>query len=213
MARTPKEKAIDYLLTIYLINDAFSRRNLTRLYETKLQKLVFLSEKSMIDEREKGFNFYFIKLDYGPFSPELRNSLSDLIQTGFLTEKLKPKGGARLVLEDFRDVIERNRTFFQKIDGINESFARMPLRKLLGIIYSMPWGRRGTRTIADLSPRTPMLYPMKPHKVKIEFEITDEEIEDLLMNVDLEAIKALSQAMKELKSRRLLTRERVLSDL
>jgi uncharacterized protein YwgA len=214
MVRTFKDKAIDYLLTIYLINDAFSRRNLRFLSETKLQKLVFLSEKSMIDERQKGFNFYFIKLTHGPFSQELRRTVEKLLQTRFLNDfRLEPTDNVKLILEDFQGVIERNQTFFQKIDTVNDRFARMGLEQLLDVVYAMPWGRGGARTIAELPPRTPMLYPMKPHVIVKEFKVTDDEAEDLLMNFDPEAIKDLSEAMKDAREGRWRTYEQVFSDL
>jgi uncharacterized protein YwgA len=214
MVRTLKDKAMDYFLTVYLVNDAFSRRNIRFLSETKLQKLVFLSEKSMIDEREKGFNFYFIKLTHGPFSQELRSTLEKLLQTRFFNDfGLKPTHNAKLILEDFQDVIERNHTFFQKITIVNDRFATMPLERLLNTIYEMPWGRGGARTIADLPPRTPMLYPMKPHIVMRELKITDDEVENLLMNFDPRAVKDLSEAMRDAREGRWRTYEQVFSGL
>lgn len=214
MARTIREKAIDHLLTIYLINDVFSRKNLHLLPSTKLQKLVFLSEKQMIDKREKGFNFYFIKLVHGPFSQELENDLGKLVQDGFISDLgLKPMVNAKLILEDFQDVIDRNQTFFKKINTVNDNFACMPLQQLLTIIYAMPWGRGKGQTIADLPQRKPMLYPMKPEIVATEFEITDNEAEDLLMNFDPDAIKDLSGAMKDAREGRWRTYEQVFSDL
>jgi len=214
MARTLRDKAIDQFLTLYLINDVFSRKNLSLLPSTKLQKLVFLSEKTMIDKREKGFNFYFIKLVHGPFSPELENDISKLIQDGFINDlELRPTNNTRLILEDFQSVIDRNQTFLAKINRVNDTFARMSLQKLLSVIYSMPWGRGRGRTIADLPQRTPMLYPMKPEIVATEFEITENEAEDLLMNFDPEAIKDLSQAMKDAREGKWRTYEQVFSDL
>ena len=210
MARTPKEKAVDSLLTLWLVDDAFSRKDLKFLSETKLQKLVFLSEKSMIDEREKGFNYYFIKLTHGPFSQELRSNMNKLLQIRYLNDfGLNLTGLAHSVLQDFQDVIERNPVFFQKICRVNDQFAPMPLPQLLRIVYAMPWGRRGSRTIADLSPRTPMLYPMKQHQVREEFDISEKEAEDLLMNFDPKAVKDMLRAMKEMRAGRLLERERI----
>jgi uncharacterized protein YwgA len=214
MARTLRDRAIDHFLTLYLINDAFSRKNLILLPSTKLQKLVFLSEKNMIDKREKGFNFYFIKLIHGPFSQELENDVSKLVQDGYINDMgLKPTENTPAVLEDFNDIIERNRVFFRKVDAVNDDFAPMSLQKLLRIIYAMPWGRGKGRTIADLPQRTPMLYPMKPEIVETNFRITDNEAEDLLMNFDPDALKDLSEAMKDAREGKWRTYEQVFSDL
>jgi uncharacterized protein YwgA len=208
MARTAKEKAVDRLLMLYLLHDAFSRKGIGSVPETKLQKLVFLSERSMIGEREKGFNFYFIKLVYGPFSQELEGDAKKLLEVGLVRGRgLHPTESAKVVLEDFRDVIERNNSFTQHVNTTNDEFADIPLHQLLDIIHRMPW-RRG-KTIADVPMRTPMLYPMKPQNVSLEFNVTDEEAEDLLMNFDPKSVNVLVQAMKEMRSGKLRTCEQV----
>jgi len=213
MARTLKEKATDCLLTIYLVHDAFSRENVRFLHETRLQKLVFLSEKMMIDERKKGFNFYFIKLIHGPFSQELKNGYEKLVETGFLQDfGLKPTDSAKLILQDFHDVLKRNRPFLDKINEVNDNFATMDLQPLLRRIYAMRWGR-GNKTIADLPQRTPMLYPMKPDKVLAGFEITDEEVQDLLMNFDVGVVKELILATEQMRTGQRRTHEQVFSGL
>lgn len=76
----------------------------------------------------------------------------------------------------------------------------------------MPWGGKD-QTIADLQPRTPMLYPLKPNNVKIEFELTNDDVENLLMNFDVKTVKMSLQAMKEMRAGGLLTHEQVFSNL
>lgn len=214
MARTFLDKAIDHFLTLYLINDAFCRWDLPLLPNTKLQKLVFLSEKAMIDEREKGFNFYFIKLIHGPFSQELENDLGRLVENGFIDdEELRPTSNTTVILDDFRDMILKNPTFFEKVNGVNNYFAGMSLQKLLKIVYAMPWGKRRGETIADLPQRTPMLYPMKPEIVRTGFQITEDEAESLLMNFDPDAINDLSEAMRDAREGKWRTYEQVFPDV
>jgi hypothetical protein len=58
-----------------------------------------------------------------------------------------------------------------------------------------------------------MLYPMKPEIVAREFEITDNEVEDLLMNLDSDAIRDHLQAMKDAREGKWRTYEEVFSDL
>ena len=66
-------------------------------------KLSFLSELEMLKQHHKGFHYTFVKLDYGPFSSELRNDLGNLIQQQFLNEGLRPTDKAHWVLEDFKE--------------------------------------------------------------------------------------------------------------
>jgi len=209
MARTNVEKAVDRLLALYLLHDAFSRNRTNFIQETKLQKLVFLSEWRMIDERNKGFNFYFIKLVHGPFSQELETDVAKLIQVGLVNRRgLEPTGHADIILEDFRDVIERNSPFTKYIKAANDGFAGVSLKELLNVIYAMSWG--GDKTIRDLPPRTPMLFPMKTQNVASEFSITDEEAEDLLMNFDPKAIRILVQATEEMRTGKMRSDEHAL---
>lgn len=212
MARTSKDKAVDRFLTLYLVNDAFSRKGLRSLPATRLQKLVFLSEWPMIRERKKAFNFYFIKLIHGPFSQELKEDSRKLVQAKLLQGQwFVPTGNAKLLLDDFRDLVERNESFVQYIRSVNDVCAQIPLKQLLAMIYQLPW--RGGKTIADLPLRTPMLYPMKPERVVSEFDISEEEAEDLLMNFDPKVANDLVQAMKEMQSGKLRTYEQVLCTL
>lgn len=68
MGRNVREVLTDRLLLLWLIYDAMHHK---RFGNTKAQKLAYLSEKLMIDGREKGFNYDFIKLPFGPFSEDL----------------------------------------------------------------------------------------------------------------------------------------------
>ncbi|TSA43392.1 hypothetical protein D4R54_00920 [archaeon] len=184
---------------LYLLHDAFSRNRTNFVQETKLQKLVFLSEWSMIGERNKGFNFRFIKLVHGPFSQELETDVAKLVKVGLVSNHgLEPTERADMIIEDFRDVIERNGSFTKYVNGTNDDFAGVSLKELLDVIYAMSWGKG--KTIRDLPPRTPMLYPMKEQSVASEFSITDEEAEDLLMNFDPRAVSALLQATEEMRT-------------
>jgi uncharacterized protein YwgA len=209
MARTNVEKAVDRLLVLYLLHDAFSRRRTDFIQDTKLQKLVFLSERSMIDERDKGFNFSFIKLVHGPFSQELKADARKLVQVGLVKPRgLEPTAQATMIFEDFCHIIERNGSLTKHINEINDSFAGAGLRELLDVIYAMPWGKG--KTIKDVPPRTPMLYPMKSQSVASEFSITDEEAEDLLINFDPKTVGTFLEAMKEMRAGRMRSDERTI---
>ena len=211
MSISIKDKIIDRFLTLYLVNDGFKRCQLRFLNETKLQKLVFLSELDMINQRVKGFNFYFIRLHYGPYSFDLANEKARLIEMGFLEEKtLKPTKDATYLLEDFGDVIDRNCLIKGKITSANDRYAPFTLDYLLKIVHSMPWGKA---TIHDLPERTPMLYPMKPNAIKEQFIISEKELGDLVMNLDPNICCCLDEASKDVNERRFLTHEQVFSNV
>ena len=47
-----------------------------RVYATALQKLVFLAGRETLTSRIKGFNYNFIRLDFGPCFSELKRDFS-----------------------------------------------------------------------------------------------------------------------------------------
>jgi hypothetical protein len=177
-----------------------------------MQKLVFLSEKDMIDQHEKGFNFNFVRLDYGPYSPELEADRKKLVYLGYLVDgKLLPTSETKSLIDDFQDVIDRNPAFVEKIRNVNLKYGGMTADQLKVFIHCMEWGHG--KTIHDLDLTTPMLYPLNPSKARLSFQITDKEIDDLAMNLDLEACTGLEQANDDMQRGRLMTHEQVFASL
>ena len=74
----------------------------------------------------------------------------------------------------------------------------------------MPW--KG-KTIKDLRMRTPILYPLKYEKANMIFEITEDELEDLMINLDPKLSRELDTAFEEVKRGRLLSHEEVFREL
>lgn len=208
MARNPIEKLIDNFLLIFQITDALE--HVRYVYETKLQKLSFLSELEMLKQRHKGFNYRFIKLNYGPFSQELRCDLGDLIQQELLKEDLRPTEEAYSLLEDFKDLLNRNEIFCNKIANINRKYSQIPTNKLVHLVHLMPHPYlRPARKIGNLSPRTPILYPIKPQMATASFHITQEEIADLELCLDKTVSSSIAEAMKDARTQRLLSHKEV----
>lgn len=211
MSQVIKNKIIDRFLTLYLVKEGFENKQLRFLTETKLQKLVFLSELGMIQERLRGFDFYFMRLHYGPYSFDLDKEKAGLISMGFIEEKaLKPTKDAFYLIDDFSSVLEKNPRVVSKIDCVNSTYAPLELDYLLEIVHSMSWGKA---TVHDLPERTPMLYPMKPSAIKEDFNISEKELDDLIMNLDPELCQRLDDATKDVNERRFLTHEQVFSNV
>jgi len=222
--KTSVEKSADQFLLLYLINDVSKRTPFVP--ETKVQKLVFISEREMIGNSEKGFNYYFVKLLYGPYSAELDNDLNRLVQSE-IAKAVPTERGANIIptqrcaniLRDFNDLIERNQTFVQRISHINRRFGTLGFQRLLNSVYHMQSPlhkyRKGKRppTIASLPLKAPLLKPISEEMASKTFSITPAEVEDLLMNFDPETVKGLSQAMKEMRAGGLRTHEQVFADL
>ena len=211
MVRTTREKVVDSFMTLYLLRDAFYRKRVGRVEATRLQKLVFLSELPMIQQRKKGFNFGFVRLNYGPYSSDLASEETRLAKAGLIfSSSREPTRTAATILDQFSEIVARNDDFFRIVRATNDNWARMNLRLLLRTVHSMPWGRG---TVHDLAPGTVMLYRMNPQQAASNFDITDEEIDDLWMNFDPSMVADYAQAMKEVRSGQLRTHEQLLATL
>ncbi len=208
VGRTYNEKLSDQFLLSYLVHDAF--KHIRILPRTKLQKLVFLSEWSMIQGWKKGFNYAFIKLIYGPFSQELENDLTSQIRQGNIKNLgLRPTERLDLLVEDFGELLTRNRSFIEIIQKTNRKYARVPLKVLLKTVYGLPHPYLPGRTIAELNLRTPILYRMKEDRAKETFRITDSEAEDLEASLDPKIFSSLVSAMDDIKHGRLVAHNEV----
>lgn len=208
MARTSEEKTIDRLLTLYSINECYEQCKVRALSETKLQKLVFLSEKSLIDQRIKAFNYRFIRLLHPTFSKELSNDLASFVRMGYLREPwLERTSRMKMILEDFSSVLERNSHVTRVIDEVVSTYADIPTNRLVEMVYKMPWARN--RVINDLTIGVPMLYPLKYENAREVFAISKNEIEDLEICLNPKLSREIDQAFNEMRRGRLLSHAEV----
>lgn len=211
MARTSEEKTIDRLLTLYLINECYETHNLRSLSETKLQKLVFLSEKKLIDQRIKALNYQFIRLLYPTYSSELNGDLTNFVRLGYLTEPWFGKTGRLdMIIEDFSEVFRRNKLLLGVINEVLDKYACVPTNRLVEMVYRMLW-RRGRKFIRinDLDLGVRMLYPLKYEKAHAIFTVTEDELEDLNICLNPKISKELDRAFDDAKRGKLLSHEEV----
>lgn len=216
MARTSEEKTADRLLTLYLVKECYQSHRLRSLSETKLQKLVFLSEKELIDNRIKAFNYRFIKLLHPTFSPELRSDLTHLVKQRYLTAPwIGQTNRMRMILEDFSEVLRRNRRILKMIDNVLSTWANIRTNTLVNMVNRLSWrvGRTKMRCIEDLKLGTPLLYPLKREKAHSVFRITEDELEDLEICLNPKITKDLDKAFDEMRRGRLLPHEGVFGEL
>jgi len=207
MARTLREKVIDRLLSLYIIDKCQREYGIPSMSETKMQKLVFLAEKELIDNRCKSLNYRFIKLLYPTYSQELENDLNDLASLRFLDGPYySGNQRTRMILDDFQHVFERNREIRHAIDDTLRKYAPIPTEQLVHVVSRMRW-RKGT--IDKLGLRTPLLYPLKEAMARCIFEISDEDLEDLAICLSPKVSRGMEQAFDELRRGQRLTHAQV----
>lgn len=182
--RHPLEKLADHLLLLYLINKANQVESLTG--DTKLQKLVYLAERNMLGRKLKGFNFFFHRFDYGPYSQELKDDNSHLIGIGLLEKKkwnLTDEGGS--ILDSFPELWERNRAIVEQIDAI-VMYSKWSLSRLKNFVYEQPHPWLKGKTIRSVPKFTPILRKLKSENAEEEFAIMPSEIETIDILLDKE---------------------------
>jgi uncharacterized protein YwgA len=208
----PLEVLYDRLLLLWLVYDAMKYK---LFGETKVQKLTFLAEWRMLDKRQKGFNYKFIKLTFGPYSRDLEKDIkwleeSNLVKLISLDEKtriFKPTESGKKILTVFHEVFDRNKIFTEEIAEINRNYAGLTLDELLKFVYSLPhpYMRGRLRTIGELKPGTILLYKIAPKKAEVTFSLTPEELATLDIYLDEECYRSLMNACESAKRKRLLT--------
>lgn len=216
MARNLLELLSDRLLLLWLVYDAMKHKTFG---ETKVQKLTFLAEWEMLDKRQKGFNYNFIKLTFGPYSSDLEKDIEWLESSGLVklvpidekTRIFKPTELGKKVLTIFHDVFERNRSFTQKIAEINSKFAGLTLEELLKYVYSLPhpYLKGKPRMIGELRPRTILLFKIASEKAREIFAVTPEELATLDIYLSEECYRSVMEACESAKRKKLLTYEEV----
>ena len=214
MVRTLQEILADRLLLLWLLYDAMWHKHFG---ETKVQKLAFLSEWKMIDNLEKGFNYKFIRLTFGPFSRDVEKDVEwleveNLVEAIPISEKgrvFRPTRSGNKILKDFRELFRRNSLFTRRIAEINREYARMPLQELVDFVYSLPHPYMKDRTIGELKPGTQLLYKLEEEKARETFKITPEELATLDIYLSDESYRSVMQASESAKRKPLLSLDEV----
>lgn len=211
--RTPKEILSDRLLILWSLNQAIG---IKWLGDTKAQKLAYLSELSMIRNRIKGFNYEFIKLQFGPYSEELQRDILWLEQQK-LIDSIPIKDGktfqqsrfGRKLLEDFHDMFIRNRVVLEKICQVNSKYGSLNTKELVDAVHHSSPPYNDECTIDDLEIGEIILFRLESDQADVEFNISPEELATLEVYLDDESYKSAIDASESAKAKPLLSLDKV----
>ncbi len=211
MARTIQEKAIDRLFALYVIDRCRKRHGITDMSETKMHKLIFYAQKKLIDCRCKALNYGFIKLLFPTFSNELRSDLNDLSSLGFLQgQYYREQEKAQAILEDFHQVFDENKEIKSIIDGEVDKYAPIETNQLVAKTKRFPW--RG-KVIDDLKTGTPLLYPLRASNSRCILNISDKDLEDLMLCLSPVVESDMREVTEQLRRGQRLTHAEVFGKL
>lgn len=136
--RTLKEQTIDQILLLFLFslgNEYGDMRG-----NLKHQKLVFIVEKELIDNKIRAVHFKFFSYTLGPYSKELAEDIKALIKNGFITScgKLTKRGCSLLSqCKERLFNINKNGDIAHLISQNVKNYARFDGEKLKSIVYSL----------------------------------------------------------------------------
>src|SRR3990170_836132 len=174
-SRTPKEALSDRLLLLWLLYDAM---NFKAVGDTKAHKLAYLSELNMKQDKEKGFNYDFKKLPYGPYSDQLQKDADCLEEQKLIDSHPFEEGKifqdarfGKKLLSDFSALFIRNNRFTQKIFAVNSKYARLNTFQLVEEVHQQGHPDLESVKIDDLEIGEIILYRLPSEKAKVEFDI------------------------------------------
>ncbi len=173
--RTPKEIITDRFLTLYLLHDSpIGQGNI------KLQKLSFLSQLKMTQQRNKGTNYNFIKLPKGPWSPDLKDDIEDMVRKIIITGyNHEPTQYGLEILRGFDEIRSRNDEILGKIRAVNKKYALYDRDKLVDHVHTMRNPDKPNLTINETNARWYVLKRPKSRNSSKEFIITEGELASL----------------------------------
>lgn len=196
-----RERVTNVLLVLYLIETTNTIGNLED--ELKLQKLVFLAQKKLVERGLKAFSYNFFRWRKGPFSKNLRIDLITLLETKFVRRKLDKielTEKAKELLKDCTKLLNENRYFLKFIDSIVSKYSEYSPEDIKESVYAlkvMVPRIRQIMTIKDIAPSQLILFKTSDKKARSIFSISNSWLATLELTFDKEAISSLERAVND----------------
>lgn len=188
---------MNLLLLLYTV-ECSSRRGY--LYgRVKLQKLLHEAEKRMMAVGLRAFSYVFYRWKHGAYSPEADWGLEWLEKDGLVEvtdREIMTTAEGRKVLEDVKQLLDRNKKTLEIIDKVAEVHALDTGKIMKAIAYGTPVPELAKR-IKDIEKGEVVLRPVDKSRASSLFLIDDREIETLEILLDKQARESLQEAMDD----------------
>ncbi len=199
--RTIKEKLIDNLILLYIINKTNSIGKMDGA--TKLQKIIFLIEFKLNEDRIKGVNYTFFKSHYGPFDWYLSKDVDKLTEENVLKEEngIKLTEEGKEILKDSKELLLENSSILKIIDSIIKKYAKFKLSQIIKVVYNMAILQNGSMVkIKDIPEQKLILRRLKDKEIRNSFKIEGGWVETLDLYFDRDAFKSIKNAMEGVRT-------------
>jgi len=134
--REVEEKVGNNLLFLYLVDETSRSGQVED--DLKAQKLVFLSEKLMVQRRLKAFNYNFFRWKKGPYCADLSNDIKRLTRAGLLqrkNDKIELTDLGRKVIANCEPELKDCSNFLKPIKEVAQEYGSIPPEELKERVY------------------------------------------------------------------------------
>ncbi len=212
--RNTDEELVDRLLLLYSMVEC--KRRSAFLNKVKIQKILFLSEKEMIDRNIKGYNYNFFRFTQGPFSKELGADIDTLVRHKLLVnQRYTPTKKGETVLADFQEPLDNYPEILEIIVSIIDRYGRLSTDDIKKIVYNLevqiPFSERVER-IREIPISEDLLFRMIPQHADIAIMFDDDIYEDLYFVFNSQASERIQEGMEQLREGELLDHNDVFGD-
>jgi len=192
-----EEKIIDRFLVLFTIH------NSTRpIGDTMVQKLTFLSALDMKYQGRKGFNYNFIKLDFGPYSSDLKDDIQVLLNNRAINGhyRVATKLG-EYILSNFSHIIDENSIFFEKIENINQQYSHWKSKDLVRYVHRLKNPEHPRFSIHNTRQGSYILRKPKVWRAEREFSLSESDMASLEIYLDPETFHRFFASIEEAKQK------------
>lgn len=152
----------------------------------------------------RAFSYVFYRWKHGAYSPEADWGLEWLEKGGLVRvtdREIATTAEGRILLEDVKQLLDRNKTTLKIIDKVAEVHALDTGKIMKAITYGTPVPELAKR-IEDVGKGEVVLRPVDKSRASSLFLIDDREIETLEILLDKESRKSLQEAMDDARQGR-----------
>lgn len=193
-----RQKIVDRLLLLYLYSRVSEMSRITG--DVKLQKLAFLSEKSMLEREAKGLTYKFFRWEHGPMSKEVYEDREFLEENNLVSDytgEINREG--REVLDQARGILEANEDFIRDIDDVIDEYGQYSGAELKQIVYDVevtPLTTGRLLRVEDIPETTDIFFPIPDELAEERFEISEDWISTLDILMVGESRESLDRSIK-----------------
>ncbi len=217
MERTRVEILSDTAVTLAFFSEVELYNTTPKIGDRlKMQKLCFLLTHEFLKNSWKGLNYTFFRYKHGPFTTDLYQTETDLMESDLLQDKsriysLTPTGRrlGQVILHHLLSVGE-NTEFGKVVIAIAQEYGRLPSATLKDMVYGMkikPPGWQSEEHIRDIPLYTDLTQMLNEAESKRILKVDNSWIESFAAVIedvtpDREALRHIvdsSQVQKDLK--------------